>query len=289
VLYNRLALVVIDRNGGRITEVFCWVDGRPISVSGTIKSHQFLTPGLIDQIPCDGVRLQNTVFTPNHCYVASDVDQAAWMPGTYVDPRQPDQRLSTWYPDNFNAYDCDVDTIDDSPVVTCRYGPAMGNQPTLPITPAQFDEACQLDGAARRAGQPGVVWHSGNEFQKTIRLVGDRIEIRYTGVAPGHVVGNEFTVDLERAVLDGVGQQRTVDPSGRLAAVESTMGVQVTIELHDNCVFAQEQEPLVTLSGNREAGAAPETYDALRRVLTDDLRVTCVAGNQFGYDIVLPT
>jgi hypothetical protein len=103
------------------------------------------------------------------------------------------------------------------------------------------------------------------------------------------VVGNEFTVDLERAVLDGVGQQRTVDPSGRLAAVESTMGEQVTIELHDNCVFAQEQEPLVTLNGNGEPGAAPETYDALRRVLTDDLRVTCVAGNQFGYDIVLPT
>jgi hypothetical protein len=23
-------------------------------------------------------------------------------------------------------------------------------------------------------------------------------------------------------------------------------------------------------------------------VLTDDLRVTCVAGNEFGYDIVLP-
>jgi hypothetical protein len=156
-------------------------------------------------------------------------------------------------------------------------------------SPAQFDEACQQDGAARRAGQPGVVWHSGNEFQKTIRLVGGRIEIRYTGVAPGHVVGNEFTVDLERAVLDGVGQQRTVDPSGRLAAVESTMGVQVTIELHDNCVFAQEQEPLVTLSGNGEPGAAAETYDALRRVLTDDLRVTCVAGKQFGYDIVLPT
>ena len=213
------------------------------------------------------------------------------MPGTYVDPRQPDQRLLTWYPDNFNAYECDVDTSDDSPVVTCRYGPAMGKQPTPPITPEQFDEACRQDGAARRAGQPGVVWHSGNEFQKTIRLVGDRIEIRYTGVAPGHVVSNEFTVDLERAVLDGVGQQRKVDPSGRLAAVvENDWACQVTIELHDNCVFAQEQEPLVMPSWQWPARRAPpETYDALRRVLTDDLRVTCVAGNQFGYDIVLPT
>ena len=288
VLYNRTALVVIDRNGGRITHVFCWVDGRPISVSGTIKSHQFLTPGPIDQIPCDGARLQNTVFTPNHCYVASDVGQAAWLPGTYVDPRQPDQRLLTWYPDNFNAYECDVDTSGDSPVVTCRYGPAMGKQPTPPVTPEQFDDACRQDGVARRAGEPGIVWHGGNEFQKTIRLVGDRIEIRYAGVAPGHVVSNEFTVDLERAVLDGVGQQRKVDPSGRLAVVENALGVPVAVELRDNCVFAEEQEPLIMPTGAGQPGVAPETYDALRRVLTDDLRVTCVAGNEFGYDIVLP-
>ena len=41
-------------------------------------------------------------------------------------------------------------------------------------------------------------------------------------------------------------------------------------------------------TGAGQPGVAPETYDALRRVLTDDLRVTCVAGNEFGYDIVLP-
>ena len=52
--------------------------------------------------------------------------------------------------DNFNAYDCDVDISDDSPVVTCRYGPAMGKQPTPPVTPEQFDDACRQDGVARR-------------------------------------------------------------------------------------------------------------------------------------------
>ena len=103
------------------------------------------------------------------------------------------------------------------------------------------------------------------------------------------MVSNEFTVDLERAVLDGVGQQRKVDPSGRLAVVENALGVSVAVELHDNCAFAQEQEPLIMPTGAGQPGVAPETYDALRRVLTDDLRVTCVAGNEFGYDIVLPT
>ena len=41
-------------------------------------------------------------------------------------------------------------------------------------------------------------------------------------------------------------------------------------------------------TGAGQPDVAPETYDALRRVLTDDLRVTWVAGNEFGYDIVLP-
>jgi hypothetical protein len=286
VLYNRVALVVIDRNGGRITQVFTRVEGRPISVSGTIKSHQFLTPGPVDQIPCDGVRLQNTVFTPNHCYIASDVHQASWLAGTYTDPRQPDQQLLTWYPDNFNVYDCEAETDNESPVVTCRYGPGTGDQPTLPITPAKFDDACRTDGAARRTGQPGIVWHSGNEFSKTIRLVNDRIEIRYAGVAPGHVVSNEFTVDLERAVLEGVGQRRTADRSGRRTTIVNEAGVQVAVELRDNCGFASAQQP-VSLSN--PDGAAPETYDALRRVLTDDLQVSCVAGGRFGYDIVLPS
>jgi hypothetical protein len=288
VLYNRRSLVVIDRNGGRITNIFCRVDGRAISVSGTIKSHQFLTPGPIDQIPADGMRLQNTVFTPNHCYVASDVDQAAWLPGTYVDSRQPDQPQLAWYPDNFNAYDCAVDTSGDAPVVTCRYGPPVGDQPTGPITPAQFDAACQVDGAARRAGQPGIVWHSGTEFRKTVRLVDDRIEIRYAGVAPGHAVSNEFTVDLERAVLDGIGQRRTADPSGVRVTVDSTAGFRVAVELHENCVFAAEQLPLTVPSDNGQPGRS-ESYNALRRVLTEDLRVTCVAGDRFGYDVVLPT
>ena len=51
ILYNTEALVVIDRNGGRITHLFSLVDGRPVSVSGTFKAYQFLdwtgtpTPG----------------------------------------------------------------------------------------------------------------------------------------------------------------------------------------------------------------------------------------------------
>ena len=45
VLYNRTALVVIDRNGGRITQVFGWVDGRPISGERNDQVASVLDPG----------------------------------------------------------------------------------------------------------------------------------------------------------------------------------------------------------------------------------------------------
>ena len=42
ILYNDQVLVVVDRNGGRITHLFAMVDGRPVSLSGTFKAYQFL-------------------------------------------------------------------------------------------------------------------------------------------------------------------------------------------------------------------------------------------------------
>ena len=42
ILYNAETLVVIDRNGGRITHLFAMVNGLPCSVSGTFKAYQFL-------------------------------------------------------------------------------------------------------------------------------------------------------------------------------------------------------------------------------------------------------
>jgi hypothetical protein len=72
ILYNDQALVVIDRNGGRITHMFTVVHGRPVSVSGTYKAYQFLDLDWASEAgtKADGIVLQNTVYTPNHAYVA---------------------------------------------------------------------------------------------------------------------------------------------------------------------------------------------------------------------------
>ena len=43
----------------------------PRTVSGTFKSYQYRDPAGVE---CDGHVLQNTVWTPNHRYLGSDVD-----------------------------------------------------------------------------------------------------------------------------------------------------------------------------------------------------------------------
>jgi hypothetical protein len=87
VLYNREVLAVLDRNGGRITHLFT-VDrdhARAACVSGTPKAYQWTGPAPEtsdhDWLICDGGVLENTVLTPNHLYVASDLKQAQPLVG----------------------------------------------------------------------------------------------------------------------------------------------------------------------------------------------------------------
>ena len=104
MLYNEHALVVLDRNGGRITHLFAMVGGRPVSVSGTFKAYQFVDADWSSDsgVECDGIVLQNTVWSPNHGYVACDVEASRGTVGS----RPPNDRgLDLYYPDNFNLYD----------------------------------------------------------------------------------------------------------------------------------------------------------------------------------------
>ncbi len=104
MLYNEHALVVVDRNGGRITHLFALVGGRPVAVSGTFKAYQFVDSDWASDsgVECDGLVLQNTVWSPNHGYVACDVEASRGTLGS----RPPNDRgLDLYYPDNFNLYD----------------------------------------------------------------------------------------------------------------------------------------------------------------------------------------
>ena len=94
----------VDRNGGRITHLFAMVGGRPVSVSGTFKAYQFVDADwAVDSgVECDGLVLQNTVWSPNHGYVACDVEASRGTVGS----RPPNDRgFDLYYPDNFNLYD----------------------------------------------------------------------------------------------------------------------------------------------------------------------------------------
>ena len=292
VLYNTQALVVLDRNGGRITHLFSLADGHPYAVSGTCKAYQFLDMDWPSDsgTECDGIVLQNTVWTPNHAYVACDVEASQGTTGTSPDG---DRAFDWYYPDNFNAYDEVASTFGgtvggtvaggDTPAVTFAYGPG---EPLAdaPHTLADLDDRLAEDHRAKRAGERGVVLHdveAFGAFRKTIRLDGSVVHVSYTGTQPGHRVANEFCVDLWAAAMEGRRQTAIVAADGRSAEVTNEAGLAVRVELGNGCEFS----PAV------RAPAEPPTVETRRvhRVMTDDLEIVAPDGGDFDYRIVLPT
>ncbi|GAA5118503.1 hypothetical protein [Pseudonocardia adelaidensis] len=279
VLYNAQALVVLDRNGGRITHLFCLADGRPYSVSGTCKAYQFLDMDWSSDsgVQCDGIVLQNTVWTPNHGYVACDVDASRGTTGTSP---AGDTAFDWYYPDNFNAYD---EVAGADPVaVTFEYG--EGDPPdAAPDDLEDLDARLAEDHRAKRAGERGVVLHdveAFGRFRKTVRLDGRVVHVSYTGTLPGHRVANEFCVDLWAAAMQGSRQAAVVAADGRSAEVVNEAGLAVRLELGHGCEF----------SAAVRAPHDPPTVETLRlhRVMTDDLEIVAPDGRDFDYRIVLP-
>ena len=261
-----------------MTNVFSRVGDRAISVSGTFKAQQFLSFVGTEVLGCDGQAMQNTVFGPNHAYVATDVQQAQWERGVNRDQRSPERDQPCWYPDNFNSYRC---TAVDGPVpaVTCQLQPATS---TAPLDPESFAAACESDGAARRRDEPGIVCHANEPatpFSKTITLQDNVIGVRYENVPAGHVVTNEFCVDLENSVLRGDEQRKSVTGG---AVTLTNAGAAVTVTLISGCEF-DASATHVPAPGT----SAPPDWGALHRVLTDDLRIRCPGGGSFEYRIDL--
>ena len=278
VLYNRHALVVIDRNGGRITHLFAMLDGRPVSVSGTHKAYQFLDMDWASDggVECDGSVLQNTVATPNHAYVACDIDASR---GTIGASPAGDPEFDWYYPDNFNAYDVTDPT--GLPEVTLTYGPATTDAPA-PATIADLERELADDREQKVAGGRGIVRHDIDEFgafAKTIRLDGRTVHVEYRGTRPGHRVANEFCVDLVRSALHGQRQTHAVAADGLSGTVTNEGGLEVRVALDAGCAFT-------------EAACAPldpPTVESLRlhRVMTDNLEIVAPDGGDFSYRIVL--
>jgi hypothetical protein len=282
ILYNTEALVVIDRNGGRITHLFSRVDGRPVSVSGTFKAYQFLDLDWDSDagVKSDGIVLQNTVYTPNHAYVACDVVASR---GT-IGAGPPDDTIFDWYyPDNFNAYRVAPESggTGGDPSVTLLY--ADGAPPSeTPDTLQDLHARLVADREAKVAGAEGLVLHdvaTFGRFSKTIRLTGKRVHVAYTGTRPGHVVTNEFCVDLYAATMRGVRQERVVAADRRTVRLAGgPLGLDLTVGA--GCAFSAAS--LASLDPPDAAALR------LRRVLTDTLEVVAPDGGAFDYMITLP-
>ena len=279
VLYNEHALVVVDRNGGRITQLFALVGDRPVAVSGTFKAYQFVDSDWASDsgVECDGLVLQNTVWSPNHGYVACDVEASRRHAGLAAAERPrprpvlPGQlqpvRRGARRPRSVG--DVRVRAGDRRDAARDRRRPRR--------------RCSQHDRDEKLAGRRGTVLHDVDEFgafRKTVRLDGRTVHVAYQDVEPGHRVANEFCVDLLAAALHGHRQTHAVAADGRSATVTNTDGLAVRIELGPGCRFS-------------DAVATPmdvPTADSLRlhRVLTDDLEIIAPDGGDFDYRIVLP-
>ncbi|HEY0814428.1 MAG TPA: hypothetical protein VGE11_14210 [Pseudonocardia sp.] len=279
VLYNPDALVVIDRNGGRVTHAFVLRDGVPRTVSGTFKSYQYRDR---TDVECDGHMLQNTVWTPNHRYIGSDVDLLSQrhVDWTYARPTYVDGTatppVTRVVPDNFNAYTCGV--VGNG--VRCTYDRGW--------TPASTSEAelidlWRRDGAARRAGTTDrMTWHEDTTFAKTFTLDGTVLHVDYTGVEPGHVVDNEFCVDLWAGAQEGLLLTRSVADTGVTITMNGGPAARLTIGPGCELTPASRAETVAQAA----ASGLDTEFLMLHRVLTDAVQVRATASD-FGYAIEL--
>jgi hypothetical protein len=266
VVHNSEVLLVGDRNGGRITHVFTRRGAEAVALSGTHKAYQFHVPahGTEPERVCDGDVLQNTVYTPNHRYVASDVTRSLWRPGLHEDVRRPEPR--PWlFPDNFNEYA--TTTTPSSVAFTCQ---DVGNTWPPELNDEVFLRACEQDRIARTTGaEPRVIWRDrGPEFTKTITLDGNRIGVTYTGTATGHLVSNEFCLDLRsQAMARGTQSREDLGTTG--AVLTGPRGTTVTVRA-DGCALVPD-----------------DPRDPLSRVLTDDVRLRANSAGGFRYTITV--
>lgn len=270
ILYNRQVLIVMDRNGGRITHLFTIQKNIPRCVSGTFKCYQFLTGEKVtgENITCDGEVFQNTVYTPNHAYIASDVKQSRGIIGKKYNPKTGVEKdLDCYYPDNFNAYG--YNRVDEKTVEW--FYEKTESAPAFNID--QFRSLLKQDREAKLRGETGVVFHPHPAFRKQITLSGRTVNIQYFDTTPDHVVANEFTIDLYDSIMFGKRNHRKL-LNNNLIEISNDDGVSIRLELGSNCIFSQD-----TLDA--------QSNMRLHRVMTDCLELTTPNGGGFSYSIQL--
>ena len=252
-------------------------------MSGTFKAYQFVDADwAVDSgVECDGIVLQNTVWSPNHGYVACDVEASRGTVGS----RPPNDRgLDLYYPDNFNLYDEVFDGTDGPtalPAVTFEYGPGTGEDP--PSTVAGLTALLAADRVEKLAGRRGTVLHDVDEFgvvpqdrparrpQRARRLPGHRAR------PPGgeRVLRRPARSGAARAPADARGGPGRAERDGH-----ERRRPDGAPRAGPGCGFSD---------GVTTPMDAP-TADSLRlhRVLTDDLEIVAPDGGDFSYRIVLP-
>jgi hypothetical protein len=276
-LFNRKVLVLLDRNGGCAPFVFVFRNGRARTVSGTFKSYQYMSS---DNHNCDGPVIQNTVWTPNHRYIGSDLllDRGQRLI-SWADARdnEPNRRHELLLPFNFDAYDAHPDPASNS--VTMAYTRSVPAR--TDYDQAGYTALLREDGAARRQGLTAglQVWHPEQPFTKTFRLDGSRLTVIYHGAPDPLLIDNEFCVDLYGAVTNP--SLLTRHPAPDSVTIRSSSGDAVRVGGLQGCRFTDASLTTDIQDAARKPSSDQAVRDFLQlhRVLTEAVQLERLGPN----------
>jgi hypothetical protein len=261
LMYNADVLLVLDRNGGRISHAFCRTGGRAFCLTGA---------GAGTDDAGSRAELRGAV---------ADTALARHLPES-TGGEQP--RTGPVVPLEMNPFDEYQGAISGSDAFSFRYQEGTEPAPGM-LSDTALAAIRARDRSARVAGTgTPVVWHDPAHvgFRKTIRLRNRTVWVGYEGVQPGHVVGNVLCVHLA-AALEGAFHRRSPADDRRSVRLDGRDGVGLHLVLEENAAFTPET--LLGVVPNQLAGRDPGP----RVAMGNNLEVVCAAGGDFGYRLEL--
>jgi hypothetical protein len=178
------------------------------------------------------------------------------------------------YPDNFNVYEDGGIGGDGGRSVRFRYRNRKPHPSFMDM--ANLTGYLEQDRRARQgSGEPAVCWGDpALDFGKTVTLDGRTLTVSYSGAPSGHLVANEFCVDLWAGMMEGAQLRRDIAAGAGSVSLDRHT---VTVRPGPGCRFSDDTTTV------DPSGRPPG-----KRVLTDRLDIVCPTGGDFSYTITLP-
>jgi len=258
---------VIDRDGGAVTHAFIIRNGAPVAVSGTFKSYQYKAA---DGVECDGPLLENTSWTPNHRYLASDLHPWSMTRTVSWDEKRPGSPdlVQRRVPTGMFDY-CAGEPFGNG--VTVNYRPGLW--PPNQVDQGQLDQLMAQDGRAARESvtTDRVIWHPPDQsYAKHFTLDGTTLRVHYEDLQVDTIIDNEVCVDLYGGLLRNELLRREPSADRRAVRIVGKAGAaRIAVDGGGEITTAS----LLTSPDEARREGRDEEFLGLHRVLTEAVQI----------------